>query len=823
MGAGAGTPTVSGRGDDLMSALRKAIKNATQSLHVSRAWLRLLCLSYLVILVIPLVTAGLTYQWANSIIRAKIVESYELELQQLRSNTDVFFSELENMAQQIFVLPKLNKFAHYRQELTAEARYQLFELIKEFGTFRRASTVVDDYAIYFPNADMVLTSSCAYDYRLFYSHMYSIPGMSAEEWSDSIKSAPGDKGSFLPEKMRDAGARQQQYLVYRKSLMYGPDSEVLAVIYVLLNEHKFMQSLEIHNIVYDASIYILNAKGETVLAVESDSALMPESLLQDLSWTDGEDILHFEDMDGTNLAISHKSEGGMKYVIIQSMDSLMATASDFMRIQIYTIASCVLVGVCIIALFVYRTYKPLRRITGLIANNDAGQSSPNRPKNEFQYIEMGLAEAMGTSRQLHQRIEKQLPIVRASMLTTLLQGNIGIYTKENIDSRLAACNIDFPHAWFQTALFRIGGLMAESEPAYCLNLVKTELEIYAQDWSGFPCRIHFVEAYPNTLGMIVNHGNAEEDKAEWTGQFRNMLNACYRIATQNSQRSVSICVGERHPELSGIAKSYAEAQWVLNMKGIYELEEIIFYRSEEMEISSYYYPGEIENMLVAIAKTGDIKEIERIVGEIMKENFERRNLVMGVAKYLFLNMAMTVVKLHNELGLKLSTIMPANFELFDIVAQCSAPSQFTPLILQMYTLTCAYVNANKLGRQISPINSIKRFIEENYHRGDFSQSLVATQFDMTPAYLSVYFKKHAGEKMIDYINLQRLQKAKELLHTTTRSISEISRDVGFGDSISLTRVFKKYEFITPGKYRENLAGKPPPQNYAQPQQGGIQT
>lgn len=56
--------------------------------------------------------------------------------------------------------------------------------------------------------------------------------------------------------------------------------------------------------------------------------------------------------------------------------------------------------------------------------------------------------------------------------------------------------------------------------------------------------------------------------------------------------------------------------------------------------------------------------------------------------------------------------------------------------------------------------------------------------------------------MVDYIYRLRIEKVKELLWNSRLTISEIADKTGFGSIRSLDRVFKNYEGISPGKFRE---------------------
>lgn len=99
---------------------------------------------------------------------------------------------------------------------------------------------------------------------------------------------------------------------------------------------------------------------------------------------------------------------------------------------------------------------------------------------------------------------------------------------------------------------------------------------------------------------------------------------------------------------------------------------------------------------------------------------------------------------------------------------------------------------------------ILHYIEENYSNPALSVELIGDVFGKSRAYLFSLFKEDTGYSMLYHINRLRIDKAKELLTITkhSKSIQDIATIVGFNSSINFTRAFKKYEGITPSKYRE---------------------
>lgn len=104
-------------------------------------------------------------------------------------------------------------------------------------------------------------------------------------------------------------------------------------------------------------------------------------------------------------------------------------------------------------------------------------------------------------------------------------------------------------------------------------------------------------------------------------------------------------------------------------------------------------------------------------------------------------------------------------------------------------------NKNKL--IISPALD---YISDTYNK-KVSLNYVANLCDISSSHFSKLFKKTMEVNLVDYVNILRINKAKELLATTSKNINEIAYAVGFEDCGYFIKVFKKITTATPNKYR----------------------
>ena len=80
-------------------------------------------------------------------------------------------------------------------------------------------------------------------------------------------------------------------------------------------------------------------------------------------------------------------------------------------------------------------------------------------------------------------------------------------------------------------------------------------------------------------------------------------------------------------------------------------------------------------------------------------------------------------------------------------------------------------------------------------------SFFAEKLNLSPNYFGDLIKKETGKSAIEYIHLKLLEYAKEKIMDKTKSISEISYQLGFKYPQHFTRLFKQKVGVAPNEYR----------------------
>ena len=96
------------------------------------------------------------------------------------------------------------------------------------------------------------------------------------------------------------------------------------------------------------------------------------------------------------------------------------------------------------------------------------------------------------------------------------------------------------------------------------------------------------------------------------------------------------------------------------------------------------------------------------------------------------------------------------------------------------------------------------WLEANY-AGEVAIDAVAGQVGISTRHFKRRFKRATGETPLGYLQRVRIEAAKQHLETTRESMDTITAKIGYGDSSSLRRLFKKTTGLSPRAYRDKFA------------------
>lgn len=132
--------------------------------------------------------------------------------------------------------------------------------------------------------------------------------------------------------------------------------------------------------------------------------------------------------------------------------------------------------------------------------------------------------------------------------------------------------------------------------------------------------------------------------------------------------------------------------------------------------------------------------------------------------------------------------------------------QMKLLFFQLFTELSGKIQEKDRSKGDGKIEKIVSYINQNYE-DDLSVETLADRFGISSRYLRKCFKEETGINCVQYITSLRMEKAKELLWLSEKTVTEIASLTGFNSSQYFSRLFRQYTGQTPVEYRNSWKGR----------------
>lgn len=132
---------------------------------------------------------------------------------------------------------------------------------------------------------------------------------------------------------------------------------------------------------------------------------------------------------------------------------------------------------------------------------------------------------------------------------------------------------------------------------------------------------------------------------------------------------------------------------------------------------------------------------------------------------------------------------------------CASAGELFDYLIRKITVSYERAAAQKRQNENRPIRVVKQYIAAHY-REALTLEQVSAAAELSPAYFSTIFKKDTGMTFLEYLSKVRMDKAKQLLKETNRTVADICAAVGYSDVRYFTKSFTKYSGLKPNEYRK---------------------
>lgn len=754
-------------------------------------------MSYILLIAVQICISAVSYSRTQAIVELGIDRYNQSRLVNLKNNINHKVHEAEQLIINISLDPKVKAFTKLTAPITDEKSYQMLTTVQNLEMYRVSGEYVEDFFVFFKNSNMVLTSRNSADSQDFFAYFYEGGDMTYKQWADALFHS-GNKGYVELPKVKDGVQTGKQLAICRQLPIEDRISKDAAVV-VLLRQDELINVPLRRPENSDETIFLMN---------ESNS------VLAQLGVIDTEGLLDYGELQGESGKIN-KRTAGKKFVATYENAGVadwklvsVVSASVFWNklfyvrnVTILSNAIVILIQMLLAYYFVRRSYRPVRELVDTLSHNtDVTYSSGS---NEFSYIKSAVKNEMQTKKRA---LRKQEKLERNDLLARLLKERRLDMTE--MARQLSEVDVAFDYNLFVVGIFYnedVQKLFSEEESLTeqeQYQLGQTILENVVMDLTNQWCGCYTV-AVEDTIVCLFNLSDAQA--RDWITALRTLAgNICGAMNKHFGVRTTA-AFGSLHYNLEGIGSSYAEALEAFEQTLMLGVNEISFYdENNETTGGLYRYSLEEQQNLIEAIKDGKYERSIYVLEQIFDKNFQGKRYTTSMVKCFMMDIIATIIRAVNELF-----VLDESNEMFDrldplrTLMQCSNVQQMQESISAILRTVCSYVKERNEKNAVSIRGSVEEYIQAHYSDANLSLSYIGDALGLSPSYLSKLFKQESGRSILDYLNTVRMEKAKELLRgDNDLNLDEIAMQVGYSGRITFTRLFKKYEGITPGVYRK---------------------
>lgn len=732
-------------------------------------------ISYMIIFTIPLFIFGITiYKWVANIIREQTVSTYVTALEDIKSDMDRSFESMGVFAVQLSYIPWVSKYMYMENNNFNYDHINVVEMVNamsELNIYNATYELVDDIAIYFNGKDTVLSSRGKDSLDRYFQDIIRYKNMESPQWNTILSQYNGQR-VMLPQDVFISN-QPHRLMTYIQSLPPG-DKSLNATLLLFINENKLIDKLKKTSILKNSSVYVIDDNNNFVTGINMHDEIKSFIRGQKYDNISGNIVSDMKFMDNIKYSLFYlkSSNNGWKYIAAVPIGIVMSKI-NFIRI-LTTILSIfyLCIGLLLSYSLTMKNYKPLANIIDMISAKWFHEKKVN---NEFEFLEDSIYSMITNINRSESENHLYRPLARNTCLTKLLKNETDV--DDELFRIMGMLDITFSAEYLFCAviLLRIDNYLSEE---FQSNM-KMEM-------SCFNTLIYFVEFDDRNKAVIFNPQKPDIQ--------RDLMNILITCLNNSSLKYRAVGVGRVYNNINNLYKTYNEAVVAIDYRFISSDEGVIFVEDIDFNNDWIGYIPEEEQIINSI-KVCDVNNALSLSKEVISRNTKGRQLSLDMIRYLCYIVSSAALKASEEMNI----CSPSSTKLKKIL-QMDTIDEMILSIETVFSETCALISREKESHNSQLIQDIIGHINNQYTDHNISLTQVAEAFNISPSYLSRFFKNQLGCNFVDYLNKRRIEASQSLLMGNA-TISQVALKVGFDNDITFRRLFKKYTGETPSSFK----------------------
>lgn len=420
-----------------------------------------------------------------------------------------------------------------------------------------------------------------------------------------------------------------------------------------------------------------------------------------------------------------------------------------------------------------RLYEPIKSMYNSAIEAGKGYTKILGLKNdELSQLSLIFEELNHDARASQAMIDNYKTAISAYSLSLFLEGNI------SAESFLESNTSFGGNSFYTLVMIKLKSTnMAEH---YVINMTDILEKFLGEDMSKIICPI----GKGKIIILIATPVKETIDKL-----IRNLYD------TIDSLAKVRYLMARSEPmdEITTVPKSYQNLTDIISTAEFYDLCRTIIDEEFMKRPARILPPAKCEEFKSRITKSilgSDIALITSIVEELFTE---LRYMDIKSMKLCYDDIVGSIV---NELSLR----ERLGIDVINSTSSLATFDDYKTACLSMFKKASYLYNNTEITQEKKICMRAVEYLHDNYFT-DIDFTILATELNLSYSYLSRIFKNTMNITLTDYLNTYRIDQSCRLLETTDDKLDIIAEKVGYNNSQSFQRFFKKYKGITPTEYR----------------------
>ena len=385
---------------------------------------------------------------------------------------------------------------------------------------------------------------------------------------------------------------------------------------------------------------------------------------------------------------------------------------------------------------------------------------------------------------LRSRYTENLPILRELFYANLLDGRIEPGTERE---RAAHLDIDLQGEEWVVGLAYIG---SDRRDALSTLSIQNLLE---ETLTADRCKLSL---YNDWVAVIVSL-----TESFTIYDLIRVLDRVCTLAASYLGLTLTVGVGAPCKELSGMARSAAEARTALEYRSMVGRGQVIYIGDLEPDGGQVLTFEEAdERALTAAVRLGSEQEV-RDAAATLAGKIREANPSAGQYNLFLMELVTHLIKMIRRSGVGMEEVFGTGFSLPVQKSELPRLEELEDWCAERYLRLRTLIRRRQTDSAGQTVETAKEYIRQHYAESDLSVEKLCAYLHLSSTYFSTLFKRETGTSFTAYVTTVRMEAAAEAIRGTEEKTYLIAQRCGYEDPNYFSYVFKRHFGVTPTKYR----------------------